>query len=414
MAESKSWTNKLRSLGPGLLVTAAFIGPGTVTTASKAGAETGFSLLWSILFAVLATIVLQEMSARLGLVTRAGLGEAIRETFQNPIGRMLAMLLVVVAIGFGNAAYQTGNLTGAAGGLQMLIPDNGVSVWPVLIALISGILLWTGSYKIIERVLIGLVVTMSLLFLLTVVIVQPDYSQVAWGLLIPTVPDGDFTLLMGLIGTTVVPYNLFLHADSVCAKWSKKEALSEAIQESRIDTCLSISLGGLVTMAIIVTAAMAFPGHAKIERLQEVAAQLEPLLGGELAVWAFALGLFAAGLTSSITAPLASAYAISGIFGWEKSLTSWRFRAVWLTILLCGTSLAIVFSKSPIQTIVVAQVANGLLLPIIAIFLLIVVNRKSLLGNYANGWLANILGICVVIIATAIGLWKILQQFGLI
>ena len=115
---------RLRNLGPGLLVTAAFIGPGTVTTASVAGASTGYAILWAIVFSIVATIVLQEMSARLGVVSREGLGEALRTTFNNPAIKLAAIVLVVAAIGFGNAAFETGNITGAALGLETL---SGVS-----------------------------------------------------------------------------------------------------------------------------------------------------------------------------------------------------------------------------------------------------------------------------------------------
>ena len=111
---------RLRNLGPGLLVTAAFIGPGTVTTASVAGASTGYALLWAIVFSIFATIVLQEMSARLGVVSREGLGEALRTTFDNPLIKWGAVLLVIAAIGVGNAAFETGNITGAALGLETL------------------------------------------------------------------------------------------------------------------------------------------------------------------------------------------------------------------------------------------------------------------------------------------------------
>ncbi len=195
-------------------MTAAFIGPGTITTASKAGAGFGFALAWAILFSVVAAIVLQEMAARVGLVTRRGLGEAIRSSIEHPALRGLAVALVVAAIAFGNAAYQTGNITGAAMGLEVL---TGVSR-PTLalgIGLVAGALLVIGSYKLIERAMIGLVVAMSVVFIITAVVIRPDIGALARGAFVPSLPPGSLVLTIAVIGTTVVPYNLFLHASVV-------------------------------------------------------------------------------------------------------------------------------------------------------------------------------------------------------
>lgn len=399
-----------RGFGPGLLVTAAFIGPGTVTTASRAGAEQGCTLLWSILFAVVATVVLQEMAARLGLVTRQGLGNALRTTFTMPVVRIGAILFVVLAIGFGNAAYQTGNLTGASLGLTGLFGGTG-EFWACLLALAAFLLLLSGTYRWIERVLIALVVLMSLVFILTAFLVSPPVGEVLQGMA-PSLPPGSLGMVIGLIGTTVVPYNLFLHADSVQAKWPAEEPVDRALAESRLDTALAVLLGGGVTMAIVVTAAAAFHGRRGFPGLLETARQLEPILGGPAARILFAVGLFAAGLTSTITAPLAAAYAISGALGWPRDLRAWSFRSIWMAVLVSGLTCAVLLGKSPTETIIAAQILNGLLLPVIAVFLLCVVNRADLLGAYRNRWPANLAGIVVVGTAALLGLRGILQQFG--
>jgi manganese transport protein len=401
-----------RKLGPGLVVTAAFIGPGTVTTASRAGADFGFSLLWAVVFATLATVVLQEMSARLGIAARQGLGEAIRSTFHIRIARFLAGAIVIAAIGLGNAAYQTGNLTGAALGLQVVLAGD-LSLWAALLAGLAFALLVTGKYKLIERALVVLVVLMSLVFLLTALLVRPDPVQVIRGVAIPSVPSGSLLTILGLIGTTVVPYNLFLHASSVREKWPETIPVETALDESRRDTLVSISVGGLITLAIVTTAAATCFEHGTFRNAADMARQLEPLLGGPAARVAFALGLLAAGLTSAITAPLAAAYATAGILGWPHDLRAWRFRAVWMAVLLSGLMLAVTWGQSPTETILAAQVANGFLLPVVAGFLLLAVNRTDLMGRYRNGWAANALGIGVVLVALALGGWKILQQFGM-
>jgi manganese transport protein len=399
---------RLKSFGPGLLVTAAFIGPGTVTAASKAGAEFGQALLWAVVFAILATVVLQEMAARLGLVSRQGLGEAVRSAFRHPLLQVGACLLIVASIGLGNTAYQTGNITGAAVGLEVL---TGVSVqiWAVVLGLAAFALLAAGVYKLLERALIALVVLMSLLFIITAILVRPDVGGIVRGMLVPTLPAGSLPTVIALIGTTVVPYNLFLHASSVREKWSTAIPKPQALAESRLDTSLAVGLGGLITLAIVVTAAAAFSAKGEFVDAADMAKQLEPLLGGPAAKICFAIGLLAAGMTSAITAPLATAYAVTGTLGWPQNLRSRPFRAVWFVVLVMGTALAASGQKSPQATILFAQFANGLLLPLVAVFLLMAVNRRDLLGEYKNGLLANLIGVLVVLVTAGLGAWTVVD-----
>jgi manganese transport protein len=405
---------RLRNLGPGLLVTAAFIGPGTVTTASVAGASTGYALLWAIVFSIIATIVLQEMSARLGVVSREGLGEALRTTFDNPVFKWGAVLLVVAAIAFGNAAFETGNVTGAAIGLETL---SGVSpqIWAVIVGIAAFALLLSGAYRLIERVLVALVIVMSVVFILTaIIVIRPgDVGNILAGAFVPRIPDGALITVVALIGTTVVPYNLFLHASSVQEKWPESVPTREALIESRSDTTISIVLGGIITVAILATGAAAFFGTGtEITDAGQMAEQLEPLLG-TYAKYFFAIGILAAGVTSAITAPLAAAYATSGALGWERNLRGWKFRAVWMLVLVVGTVLA-ALGTNPVAAIVFAQAANGVLLPFVAVFLLFVMNRSDLLGEYRNGTVANILGGIVVLFAAFLGVRTILFAFGII
>ncbi|MEN3792444.1 Nramp family divalent metal transporter [Fulvimarina sp. MAC3] len=402
---------RLKSMGPGLLVAAAFIGPGTVTTASVAGAETGFALLWALVFAIVATIVLQEMSARLGIVSRKGLGEALRGAFENRFAKLAIVGLVILAIGFGTAAFQTGNVTGAALGMESV---TGLSnrIWALLVGAAAFGLLASGIYKLIERVLVVLVVVMSIVFLVTAIMVGPDLGAMAAGL-VPSIPSGSALTTIGLIGTTVVTYNFFLHASSVQDRWGKSIETGKALGESRFDTVASIVLGGFITLAILVTAAAAFHGSGtSIESAGQMAEQLEPLLGS-YAKWLFALGLFAAGMTSSVTAPLAAAYAVSGVLGWSSSLKDMRFRAVWTVVILVGTAFAF-FGTSPVRAILVAQAANGLLLPLVALFLLLVMNRKALLGRYVNGPVGNGFAVLVLLLSTFLGAYTLLNVFGVI
>lgn len=400
--------NQGRKFGPGLLVTAAFIGPGTVTTASIAGANYGFALLWTLLFSILATIILQEMTARLGLVTRQGLAQAMRATFAGTCGGKASILLVIFAIGFGNAAYEAGNIAGASLGLAGLSEVPGI-VWTLLTAAIAGVLLASGRYQVIEFTLISVVILMSLVFLLTLLMLDLPWAEIARGLIRPSIPEGALLTSIALIGTTVVPYNLFLHSSAVQAKWPAEYPLDDALREARIDNGLSIGLGGLITLAVMSTAAAAFFGGDAEFSARNMADQLEPLLG-PAARYFFAAGLFAAGLSSAVTAPLAAAYAVSGALGWPISLQDNRFRLTWLAVLLTGT----VFAASgirPLPMILMAQAANGFLLPVCAIYLLWVMNNRNLLGEFKNGPVANLLGLLVTIVTLGLGgmkLWLLL------
>lgn len=414
--ESK-FIKKIKSVGPAALVTAAFIGPGTVTTCSIAGAKFGYALLWGLLFSIIATIVLQEMSARLGIVTRKGLGEALREQFTNPVGKVITVILVISAIFIGNAAYETGNILGGALGLETitgiskvnLFEGFSINIWGPIIGIFAFILMYMGSYKTLEKLLISLVILMSLAFISTTIVIAPNIGEILKGTFAPSLPKGSILTLVALIGTTVVPYNLFLHASAVQERWKDSSGLKEA----RSDIFISIIVGGIISMSIVITSATAFLGTAtEIKSAGDMAIQLQPLLGNWAKIF-MAFGLFAAGVSSAVTAPLAAAYATAGILGWKRDLKSIKFKSVWIFILLVG----IVFSAlgfKPVQAIVFAQITNGILLPIVAIYLLWVMNSKKLLGDFKNNLLSNIIGGFVVLVAVGLGIRSILLVLGII
>lgn len=407
---------RLRSIGPGILVTAAFIGPGTITTCSITGASFGYALLWGLSFSVVATIVLQEMAARLGIISQMGLGDAIRFQMKTPFTKIISSVLILSAIVIGNAAYETGNILGATLGVEEItgfssiaIGDFDLNIWGPIIGLIAFLILSLGSYKFLERILITLVLLMSLAFLITMILIGPELLPIIKGLFVPTLPNDAIFMLMGLIGTTVVPYNLFLHASIAKEKWKTPSDLSAA----RVDLIIAVILGGVVSMAIVITSAAAFHGiGVEIKGASELASQLRPLLGNLAGIF-ISFGLFAAGISSAITAPLAAAYAASGILGWKIDLKSPKFKSIWIGILLIG----ILFSAlefSPIKAIVFAQFANGLLLPIIAIYLLVAMNNKALLKNHTNSKWQNLIGIIVVVATIALGVKSILHVIGLL
>jgi manganese transport protein len=401
------------NIGPGPLVAAAFIGPGTVTLCTLAGVNFGYALLWAMVLSILATLVLQEMAARLGVVSQKGLSEIIRSEIKHPIVRGFAIVLILSAIVIGNAAYEAGNISGGALGMQTLLGNPilevgsfNLNIMSLLIGFLAFVLLYIGSYKILEKALVFLVILMSLAFLTTAIITKPNLLDIAKNIVVPKFPEGSILTIIGLIGTTVVPYNLFLHASLAKTKWKDKNDLGFA----RKDTIIAIVLGGVVSMCIIISAS-AIPSQ-DISNAADLAKGLEPLFGVN-AKYFLSIGLFAAGITSAITAPLAAAFVASGCLGWESNFKAKKFRAVWMFILGLGVVFSTVGFKS-IEIIKFAQVANGLLLPIIAGFLLWIMNKVSVLGKYKNSKLQNVIGLVILVATIFLGAKGILSVFKVI
>ncbi|MDF1681591.1 Nramp family divalent metal transporter [Ponticaulis sp.] len=400
------------SIGPGALVAAAFIGPGTVTACTLAGANFGFALLWALVFATFATMILQTMSARLGVGARLGLGEALMAGAGKTPVRYVIAGLVLAALGLGNAAYEGGNLSGGALGAEALLGDLNEDEFKAVVLALSALaaaLLMLGGYKLIEKALVSVVILMALAFLVAAVLVQPDLGAMVKGL-VPSIPESGLFTAIALIGTTIVPYNLFLHAASARKRWT--ETSDVAVSEAQSDTVISVGLGGLISIFVLTTAAASLFGTgSEISNALDMAAAIEPTYG-QFARWLVGVGLLAAGLSSAITAPMATAFAVTELFkSDDPRIQESVFKGVALITLLIGTGLAISGIR-PTDVIFIAQIANGLLLPIIAASLLYAMNRKSLLGDRVNGLLSNILGVGVVLITLLMGIRGIGRAVG--
>ena len=395
-----------KKVGPGVLVAAAFIGPGTVTACTLAGVEFGYALLWAMLLSVISTIILQEMSARLGIITQKGLAAVIKQELKTPWVRNTVITIVLSAIVIGNTAYEAGNIGGASLGLEAIFGERFTPFYPWVVGFSAFVLLYIGDYKVLEKVLVSLVLVMSLSFLLTAIITKPDILAVLKGVFVPSVPKESILTIIALVGTTVVPYNLFLHASLVSEKWKSPNDLKSV----KKDTYISIAVGGLVSMSIIIAATTIQSGEVK--SVMDLAKGLEPLYGNA-AKYFMGIGLFAAGITSSITAPLAAAYVANSCFGWNVGMNHIKFKMVWMIIVVIGVVFMSLGIK-PIEIIKFAQIANGILLPIIAIFLLWVVNRVAVMGNYKNTLLQNILGSGIIILAILLGAKSIFKVIGIL
>ncbi len=381
------------------VIAAAFIGPGTVTTASNAGATFQLDLLWALAFSIFATMVLQEAAARVTVASGKSLGEIIALKYATRHRRLRWLLFVAVA--FGCAAYQTGNILGAVSGLLFWV--TGVPQWLLTLALafICTALLMVGKVQIIARSLGIVVALMGVAF--CAVAWQTDFSlgDMTRAIFLPVFPNDSALLIIGLIGTTIVPYNLFL-ASGI--------GQGQDIREMRLGVVLAVLIGGLISGAILLTGTFVSGAYSYEALANAMVARL-----GSWAIGLFGFGLFAAGFTSCITAPLAAAITGKSLLGNQE--TAWQsngrsFRMVWMTVFGIG----LFFSLSgirPIPAIILAQAINGVLLPIVAIFLLLTMNDRQVLPpDFTNKIVTNVLTLIIVGVTCFLGLTNIWRSIG--
>ena len=370
------------SIGPAALVTAAFIGPGTLTLCILAGVQHGFSLLWAMLLSVLITIFIQNTAARIAWTTRKGLAQSSLNQVVSPVFKLALAALLISAIFIGNAAYEAGNLSGALLGLKGLFGENTFlfgehDTLPLLLGLMVGYLLLKGNFKWLKQLLVAIVILMSLSFLLTAALTQPNLGEVLRGLFLPSFQSDELLTIVGLLGTTVVPYNLFLHSAMVAA------SPHMSLEELRQDTFVAVGLGGVVSLCIIIAAA-SLEGNS-LTNAADLGEALAPLYGAAAPVF-MQFGFFAAGLTSALTAPMAAGFVVAECFQWSKN--SWGYRLTALSVLLVGVAFTLL-GAVPLEIIRFAQIANGILLPVIGLLLLFTVNNSGLMKSARPSFFQN-------------------------
>lgn len=361
-------------IGPGVLVTAAFIGPGTLTVCTLAGVRAGTQLLWVVVLATLITIFIQNIAARIAWNTGSGLATSMIKNTAQPLLRWFFLVLILAAILVGNTAYQGGNLSGAFLGFDKIVTLPSFSIGnqtfalrSLIIGVMAAWVLWKGNTRLIKNILLSVVLLMSASFLIAAILVQPNFMSLVKGLLFPQIPQGDWKLVVALLGTTIVPYNLFLHAALVKSKNSQITSLAAL----KRDTQYAVGIGGLISICIII-AASAVQG-AEISSVTDLGKSLVPIYGNR-AEYFVAFGLFAAGFSSAITAPLAAGYVAEECMQW--SADSKKSKWVALLVLTIGLTMTL-FELRPIEIIRLAQWANGLLLPLVGLFLWALMRKEQ-------------------------------------
>ena len=396
---------KLGALGPGFLIVGSFIGPGTVTSSTKAGAEYGLTLFWCIIFSVIAVIVMQGMAARLGIVTQMGLAENLVKDFEDrPALRNLLCGLVAVAITIGGFAYMSGDLTGTAIGISALTGISTRIIAPVWGLCILLLLSFAGdAVKYLEKLLGICVVIMAIVFVVTMVCVKPDMGALLAGS-IPSVPKGGLMTCLSLIGTTVVPYNFFLHAASAKRTWHSTDELPLC----RFGTNVPMIIGGIVTGAIMITAATVMYGMP-VRNAMDMAIQLEPTLG-DYAQPFMAIGLVAAGVSSAVCTPMGVSYVLAGLFGWKTNRSDKRYTITNFLVLVTGIVIA-GYGFNPVALIMAAQGVNGIVLPVVVGVTIYLTSRRKVMGEFANSTLNTLLGTAIFVISLILGISSVISLF---
>jgi manganese transport protein len=370
----------LRYIGPGILVTVGFIDPGNWATNMAAGASYGYSLLWVVTLSTIMLIVLQHNAAHLGIATGLCLSEAASTYLRPWVSRAVLLTAVGAAV-----ATAMAEILGGAIALNMLfhIPLKSAAA---LTALLCAWLLWSNSYRKLEKIIIGFVSLIGVSFIYELSLVGLDWPQAALNWATPVLPAGAVTVVMGVLGAVVMPHNLFLHSEVIQSRqWNLEDEriIRQQLRYEFLDTLLSMGIGWAINSAmIIVAAAVFFANQVPVSELQQAESMLRPLLGPGAAL-IFAVALLFAGVASTTTAGMAGGSIFAGIFREPYDI---RDRHSWLGVALTyGLALAgLLFIDDSFRGLIYSQVALSVQLPLTIFLQIYLTSSTKVMGKYAN------------------------------
>ena len=364
------------------VISAAFIGPGTITAAAKAGANYGYSLIWCLLFSIVSTAILQETSSRIAILSNKTPGEMI-SIYLNGRYSTIVKIIIGFTIGFGCTAYQSGNIIGAVSGFELISGESSNFNLITFTSLII-LLLLIGSQRKLTFFLGAIVAIMGFSFVWMVFQMEFNLKQIFLSGLIPALPKDSELLASSLIGTTIVPYNIFL---------GYHLASGQKVKQMRLGLIPAILIGGFISLCILLLGT----GLTEEFSFLNFANSLSQTLGNFSVIF-LGSGLFLAGLSSALTSPLAAQMTLNGLFKDRK------FNWILFVVVFLGGFFGFI-GGSPVYVIIVAQAINGIILPVVVIFLYIMVNDKRIVGDgNTNGLLANFLLLSIVGLVSFIGL----------
>ena len=367
-------------IGPGLLVTVGFIDPGNWASNFAAGSDFGYTLLWVVTLSTVMLIVLQHNVAHLGIVTGLCLSEAAHRYAPRWIARPILGSAVLASI-----STSLAEILGGAIALQMLV--GMPIVWGALLTtVLVVVLLFTNSYRRIERGIIGFVSVIGLSFLYELFLVDIDWPLAARSWVVPSIPQGCLLIIMSVLGAVVMPHNLFLHSEVVQSREYNKgddRSIRRLLKYEFYDTLFSMGVGWAINSAMILLAASTFFAQGvQVEELQQAKSLLDPLLGNQAGT-IFALALLMAGLSSTVTSGMAAGSIFAGMFGEPYHIKDIHSR---LGVLLSlGVALLVIFFISdPFQGLIISQMVLSVQLPFTVFLQVGLTSSRRVMGEYAN------------------------------
>lgn len=367
-------------IGPGLLVTVGFIDPGNWASNFAAGADFGYSLLWVITLSTVMLIVLQHNVAHLGIVTGLCLSEAATKYTPKWVSRPILGTAVLASI-----STSLAEILGGAIALEMLF-DIPIIWGSLLTAFFVTIMLFTNSYKRIERSIIAFVSVIGLSFLYELFLVDIDWPLAARSWVTPSIPEGSLLVIMSVLGAVVMPHNLFLHSEVVQSReYNKKDdaSIRKLLKYEFYDTLFSMGVGWAINSAMILLAAATFfANHIGVEELQQAKSLLEPLLGNQAAT-IFALALLMAGISSTVTSGMAAGSIFAGMFGESYHVKDVHSR-VGILLSLGIALVVILFIENPFQGLIISQMILSVQLPFTIFLQVGLTSSKRVMGQYVN------------------------------
>lgn len=383
-------------IGPGLLVTVGFIDPGNWASNFAAGADFGYSLLWVITLSTIMLIVLQHNVAHLGIVTGLCLSEAATKYTPKWVSRPILGTAVLASI-----STSLAEILGGAIALEMLF-DIPIIWGSLLTAFFVTIMLFTNSYKRIERSIIAFVSVIGLSFLYELFLVDIDWPLAVRSWVTPSIPEGSLLVIMSVLGAVVMPHNLFLHSEVVQSReYNKKDdaSIRKLLKYEFYDTLFSMGVGWAINSAMILLAAATFfANHIGVEELQQAKSLLEPLLGNQAAT-IFALALLMAGISSTVTSGMAAGSIFAGMFGESYHVKDVHSR-VGILLSLGIALVVILFIENPFQGLIISQMILSVQLPFTIFLQVGLTSSKRVMGQYANSrWSSFVLYTMAVIVS---------------
>ncbi|MBW7572260.1 Nramp family divalent metal transporter [Caproiciproducens faecalis] len=391
----------LKYIGPGLLVTVGFIDPGNWATNIAAGADFGYGLLWVITLSTIMLILLQHNVAHLGIVT----GDCLAEAATRHLKKKISIPVLITAL-LACASTALAELLGGAIALNMLfhIPVKAGSF--IVFAAVTA-MLFSNSYKKIEKIIIGFVSVIGLSFLYELTMVKIDWSAAAAGWVTPIFPENSAFIIMSVLGAVVMPHNLFLHSEIIQSRQfnlEDKSVLEKQLKYEFTDTLFSMIVGWAINSAMILLAAATFfQQHIAVDELSQAHTLLTPLIGNASAV-IFAIALLFAGFSSSITAGMTGGSILAGMFGEPYSISDRHTRIGVLGTLIIAMA-AILFIGDPFSGLLISQMLLSIQLPITIFLQLYLTSSQKVMGEYKNSPLHNTLLWAVGIAVTALNLY---------